>query len=253
MLFDAFTFELWGMLLNGGQLILLPKYAALNMEELTQFIKTYQVTANCLPTALFNRLVEHDPKSVAGYRTLLVGGEAMSSEHARKALPHMEGVLVNAYGPTENTTLATTHQVTHVPAGAKSVSIGVPVSNSTVVILDEALNPVPAGVKGEIYIGGTGLAKGYLHDPEQTKERFIDNPFPELKGDKLYRSGDLGTWRSDGTIEYLGRKDHLVKIRGYRIECGEIETALLKHPQIKKNVQSSPKRMAAQNGWRPTL
>ncbi|GMG77395.1 non-ribosomal peptide synthetase [Bacillus safensis] len=248
--FDAFTFELWGMLLNGGQLILLPKYAALNMEELTQFIKTYQVTANCLPTALFNRLVEHDPKSVAGYRTLLVGGEAMSSEHARKALPHMEGVLVNAYGPTENTTLATTHQVTHVPAGAKSVPIGVPVSNSTVVILDEALNPVPAGVKGEIYIGGTGLAKGYLHDPEQTKERFIDNPFPELKGDKLYRSGDLGTWRSDGTIEYLGRKDHLVKIRGYRIECGEIETALLKHSQVKEctviaKTYGSSKRLAA--------
>ncbi|OYN67546.1 non-ribosomal peptide synthetase [Bacillus safensis] len=248
--FDAFTFELWGMLLNGGQLILLPKYAALNMDELTQFIKTHQVTANCLPTALFNRLVEHDPKSVAGYRTLLVGGEAMSSEHARKALMHMEGVLVNAYGPTENTTLATTHQVTHVPAGAKSVPIGVPVSNSTVVILDDALNPVPAGVKGEIYIGGTGLAKGYLHDPEQTKERFIDNPFPELKGDKLYRSGDLGTWRSDGTIEYLGRKDHLVKIRGYRIECGEIETALLKHPQVKEctviaKTYGSSKRLAA--------
>lgn len=248
--FDAFTFELWGMLLNGGQLILLPKYAALNMDELTQFIKTHQVTANCLPTALFNRLVEHDPKSVAGYRTLLVGGEAMSSEHARKALPHMEGVLVNAYGPTENTTLATTHQVTHVPAGAKSVPIGVPVSNSTVVILDDALTPVPAGVKGEIYIGGTGLAKGYLHDPERTKERFIDNPFPELKGDKLYRSGDLGTWRSDGTIEYLGRKDHLVKIRGYRIECGEIETALLKHPQVKEctviaKTYGSSKRLAA--------
>ncbi|KIL19230.1 Malonyl CoA-acyl carrier protein transacylase [Bacillus pumilus] len=248
--FDAFTFELWGMLLNGGQLILIPKYAALNMEELSRLIKVHQVTANCLPTALFNRLVEHDPKSVAGYRTLLVGGEAMSSEHARKALPHMEGVLINAYGPTENTTLATTHQVTHIPEGARSVPIGVPVSNSTVVILDDALNPVPAGVKGEIYIGGTGLAKGYLHDPERTQERFIDNPFPELGGDRLYRSGDLGTWRSDGTIEYLGRKDNLVKIRGYRIECGEIETALLKHPQVKEctviaKTYGSSKRLAA--------
>ncbi|MFX0112415.1 amino acid adenylation domain-containing protein [Bacillus pumilus] len=244
--FDAFTFELWGMLLNGGQLILIPKYAALNMDELSRLIKVHQVTANCLPTALFNRLVEHDPKSVAGYRTLLVGGEAMSSEHARKALPHMEGVLINAYGPTENTTLATTHQVT----GARSVPIGVPVSNSTVVILDDALNPVPAGVKGEIYIGGTGLAQGYLHDPERTHERFIDNPFPELGGDRLYRSGDLGTWRSDGTIEYLGRKDNLVKIRGYRIECGEIETALLKHPQVKEctviaKTYGSSKRLAA--------
>ncbi|PRS13395.1 non-ribosomal peptide synthetase [Bacillus pumilus] len=248
--FDAFTFELWGMLLNGGQLILIPKYAALNMDELSRLIKVHQVTANCLPTALFNRLVEHDPKSVAGYRTLLVGGEAMSSEHARKALPHMEGVLINAYGPTENTTLATTHQVMHMPEGARSVPIGVPISNSTVVILDDALNPVPAGVKGEIYIGGTGLAKGYLHDPERTHERFIDNPFPELGGDRLYRSGDLGTWRSDGTIEYLGRKDNLVKIRGYRIECGEIETALLKHPQIKEctviaKTYGSSKRLAA--------
>ncbi|OQP18263.1 hypothetical protein B2I20_19360, partial [Bacillus stratosphericus] len=81
----------------------------------------------------------------------------------------------------------------------------------TVVILDDHLNPVPTGVKGEIYIGGTGLAKGYLHDPERTKERVIDNPFPALKGDKLYRSGDLGKWRSDGSIEYLGRKDNLVK------------------------------------------
>ncbi|MEH7804240.1 MULTISPECIES: non-ribosomal peptide synthetase [Bacillus] len=248
--FDAFTFELWGMLLNGGQLILIPKYAALNMDELSRLIKVHQVTANCLPTALFNRLVEHDPKSVAGYRTLLVGGEAMSSEHARKALPHMEGVLINAYGPTENTTLATTHQVMHMPEEARSVPIGVPVSNSTVVILDDALNPVPAGVKGEIYIGGTGLAKGYLHDPERTHERFIDNPFPELGGDRLYRSGDLGTWRSDGTIEYLGRKDNLVKIRGYRIECGEIETALLKHPQVKEctviaKTYGSSKRLAA--------
>ncbi|WP_144523424.1 non-ribosomal peptide synthetase [Bacillus pumilus] len=248
--FDAFTFELWGMLLNGGQLILIPKYAALNMDELSRLIKAHEVTANCLPTALFNRLVEHDPTSVAGYRTLLVGGEAMSSEHARKALPHMEGVLINAYGPTENTTLATTHQVTHVPEGARSVPIGVPVSNSTVVILDDALNPVPAGVKGEMYIGGTGLAKGYLHDPERTQERFIDNPFPELEGERLYRSGDLGTWRSDGTIEYLGRKDNLVKIRGYRIECGEIETALLKHPQVKEctvitKTYGSSKRLAA--------
>lgn len=248
--FDAFTFELWGMLLNGGQLILIPKYAALNMDELMRLIQVHQVTANCLPTALFNRLVEHDPKSVAGYRTLLVGGEAMSSEHARKALPHMEGVLINAYGPTENTTLATTHQVTHVSEDARSVPIGVPVANSTVVILDEYLMPVPVGVKGEIYIGGAGLAKGYLHDEERTKERFIDNPFPVLKGDKLYRSGDLGTWRSDGSIEYLGRKDNLVKIRGYRIECGEIETALLKHPQVKEctviaKTYGSSKRLAA--------
>ncbi|MFJ5965680.1 amino acid adenylation domain-containing protein [Bacillus sp. NPDC093026] len=248
--FDAFTFELWGMLLNGGQLILIPKYAALNMDELTRLIQDYQVTANCLPTALFNRLVEHDPKSVAGYRTLLVGGEAMSSEHARKALPHMKGVLINAYGPTENTTLATTHQVRHVPEDARSIPIGVPVANSTVVILDEYLMPVPVGVKGEIYIGGAGLAKGYLHDPERTKERFIDNPFPALKGDKLYQSGDLGKWRSDGSIEYIGRKDNLVKIRGYRIECGEIETALLKHPQVKEctviaKAYGSSKRLAA--------
>ncbi|MDM5296919.1 amino acid adenylation domain-containing protein [Bacillus pumilus] len=248
--FDAFTFELWGMLLNGGQLILIPKYAALNMDELTRLIQVHQVTANCLPTALFNRLIEHDPKSVASYRTLLVGGEAMSSEHARKALPHMRGVLINAYGPTENTTLATTHQVTHVPEEARSVPIGVPVANSTVVILDEYLKPVPVGVKGEIYIGGAGLAKGYLHDEERTKERFIDNPFPALKGDKLYRSGDLGKWRTDGSIEYLGRKDNLVKIRGYRIECGEIETALLKHPQVKEctvvaKTYGSSKRLAA--------
>ncbi|MFS0655874.1 amino acid adenylation domain-containing protein [Bacillus sp. 179-C3.3 HS] len=248
--FDAFTFELWGMLLNGGQLILIPKYAALNMDELMRLIQVHQVTANCLPTALFNRLIEHDPTSVAGYRTLLVGGEAMSSVHARKALPHMNGVLINAYGPTENTTLATTHQVTHVPEDARSVPIGIPVANSTVVILDEYLKPVPVGVKGEIYIGGAGLAKGYLNDPERTQERFIDNPFKALKGEKLYRSGDLGKWRSDGSIEYLGRKDHLVKIRGYRIECGEIETALLKHPQVKEctviaKTYGSSKRLAA--------
>ncbi|MGE6631997.1 amino acid adenylation domain-containing protein [Bacillus sp. NPDC077027] len=248
--FDAFTFELWGMLLNGGQLILIPKYAALNMSELSGLIQTHQVTANCLPTALFNRLIEHDPKSVSTYRTLLVGGEAMSSEHARKALPHMQGVLINAYGPTENTTLATFHRVTHVDEGARSVPIGIPVANSSVVILDEYLNPVPVGVKGELYIGGVGLAKGYLHDPERTNERFIDNPFPELKGGKLYQSGDLGKWRADGTIEYLGRKDNLVKIRGYRIECGEIETALLKHPHVQectvlaKEYESS-KRLAA--------
>lgn len=157
--FDAFTFELWGMLLNGGQLILIPKYAALNMDELSRLIKVHQVTANCLPTALFNRPVEHDPKSVAGYRTLLVGGEAMSSEHARKALPHMEGVLINAYGPTENTTLATTHQVTHMPEGARSVPIGVPVSNSTVVILDDALNPVPQASKEKFISAAQGRQK----------------------------------------------------------------------------------------------
>jgi acyl carrier protein len=141
---------------------------------------------------------------------------------------------VHAYGPTEGTTYATTYAVVSVTEDAKSLSIGGPISNTQIYILDGKLEPVPIGVPGEIYIGGAGVALGYLNRPELTAERFVADPFSADPRARLYKSGDLGRWRSDGNIDFLGRNDQQVKLRGFRIELGEIESQLARHARVKE-------------------
>ena len=141
--------------------------------------------------------------------------------------------LLHVYGPTESTTFATWHLVEHVEADARTIPIGQPISNTQVYVLNDALQPAPIGVPGELHLGGDGLARGYLDRPELTAEKFIPNPFGP---GRLYKTGDLVRWLPDGAIEYLGRIDHQVKLRGFRIELGEIEAALNQHPAVQECV-----------------
>jgi amino acid adenylation domain-containing protein len=224
--FDASTFELWGALLNGARLVLLPPGLP-TPSAIGAAVRTYGVTTLLLTTGLFHLMVDERLEDLTPLRQLLTGGEVLSAEHARKARRALPACrIVNAYGPTENTVITCCYQVTDQDDFTLSVPIGRPIANTQVYILDEARRPVPVGVAGELYAGGDGLANGYLRQPELTAERFIAHPFDGQAGARLYRSGDRARWRSDGNVEFLGRLDTQVKIRGFRIELGEIEAAL---------------------------
>ncbi|MCY7732830.1 amino acid adenylation domain-containing protein [Bacillus safensis] len=228
--FDAFTYEIWGALLNGGRLILTDRNTILSMDMLADTLTSYKITTGFLTVPLFNRLTEEHPEALSGFNALLVGGDALSAAHIRKALPYLPEGLLNGYGPTENTTFSCVHHIRAVDEGQAAVPIGQPIAYSQAYVLDDQLQPVPQGVIGEIYVGGTGLALGYLGDEEKTSQSFIPHPFQE--GARLYKTGDMGRWLQNGIIDCLGRIDHQVKIRGHRVECGEIEAAMLRFEDI---------------------
>jgi amino acid adenylation domain-containing protein len=222
--FDPSTLEIWGMLLNGGSLGRMPAHAVLDTAEMARRLREHRVTTLNLVSSLFHHHVEADVGLFAGLKSLIVGGERGSPYHFNKVRQAHPGlVLINAYGPTENTTITTCFRVESDCKG--SVPIGRPISNTEVIILDSNDELAPIGVAGEICAGGDGLARGYLNDPELTRTKFI--PHPDKPGERLYRTGDLGRWRPDGTVEFLDRIDDQVKIRGFRIEPCEIETHLL--------------------------
>lgn len=230
--FDASTLEIWGALLNGGRLAVFPAGLP-SLGELGDFIAQQEVTSLFLTTGLFHQLVDGPLDRLAGVRQLLAGGEVLSPVHAGRArarLPRMR--LINGYGPTENTTFTTTHEVLSPAEDGRSVPIGRPIANTTVYLLDANLQPVPTGVPGELYTGGEGLAAGYLGRPDLDEERFVPDPFAGTQGARLYRTGDLARWLPDGTIEFLGRADRQIKLRGFRLEPGEIEAVLLRHPSV---------------------
>ncbi|MCP4766410.1 MAG: amino acid adenylation domain-containing protein, partial [Gammaproteobacteria bacterium] len=230
--FDASTFELWGSLLNGARLVIFPAGRS-SLEELGQVIKDRGVTTLWLTSALFSQMVDSHLPRLSGIRQLLAGGEALSLPHVKKMLAQLgEGRLINGYGPTENTTFTCCHVMTRDSELQQSVPIGRPISNTMVYILDARMHPVPVGVPGELYIGGDGLARGYLNQPEMTAERFVPHPFSDDPQARLYATGDLVRYRQEGSIEFIGRIDHQVKVRGYRIELGEIETALINHEAL---------------------
>src|SRR5262249_733028 len=163
-------------------------------------------------------------------RALLIGGDRL---HYRKqgSLPFE---LINHYGPTENSVVSTCAEVVTASSDASAPPIGRPIANTEVYLLDRNLQPVPLGVTGELLIGGDGLARCYLNDPDLTAEKFIPNPFSEAPGARLYKTGDLARYLADGNLEFLGRIDYQVKIRGFRIELGEIEVALSQHPAVRE-------------------
>src|SRR6185369_12068875 len=187
---------------------------------------------------LFHLMVEEQGSALSGVRRLLAGGDVLAGEQVRKYLAQMgpEDRLINGYGPTENTTFTCCHVMERDSRWAGTVPIGKPIANTTVYILDQQQRPVPVGVYGEIYAGGDGLARGYLHGAELTAEKFVPHPFSESGGERLYRTGDVGRWLRDGSIEFLGRVDHQVKLRGFRIELGEIEAVLVQHPAVREAV-----------------
>jgi amino acid adenylation domain-containing protein len=230
--FDASTLEIWGPLLNGGRLALLAPGPA-SLEELGASIARHGVTTLWLTAGLFHQMVERQLPALLGVRQLLAGGDVLSPAHVARVLGAAGGggrVLINGYGPTENTTFTCCHRMAAGTAVGTSVPIGRPIANTRVYLLDREMQPVPVGVPGELYAGGIGLARGYLHRPELTAERFVPDPFGA--GGRLYRTGDLARWRPDGAVEFLGRLDGQVKLRGFRVEIGEVEAVLAAHPAV---------------------
>jgi amino acid adenylation domain-containing protein len=230
--FDAATFEIWGALLHGGRLAIYPDEMP-DVADLGKHLKKHSVDTLWLTAGLFNAIIDRDASILRGVKQLLTGGEAMSLAHARRALVILpDTTIINGYGPTEATTFAATyHLPRQLPDGCDSVPIGRPIGNTTLAVLDSRSQPAPVGVPGELFIGGPGVALGYLHRPELTAERFVASPVPELVG-TLYRTGDRVRWRDDGLLEYLGRLDQQVKIRGHRVEPGETEFVLAAHPVV---------------------
>ncbi len=234
--FDASTFEIWGSLLNGARLALMPPGCA-SLAQLGEAIKRYQVTTLWLTAGLFHLMVDNHLDDLRGVRQLLAGGDILSVPHVQRVLADLKGCrLINGYGPTENTTFTCCYSITDPESLNGSVPIGRPISNTSVYVLDRSMNPVPIGVQGELYIGGDGVARGYLDRPELNAERFVSDPFAPAPGARLYRTGDLVRYRPSGEIEFIGRIDNQVKIRGFRIELGEIESALAEYPSVREAV-----------------
>ena len=231
--FDAITFELWGALLNGSRIVGIAKDIVLSPRGLAREIREQGITTMFLTAALFNQLSREAPEALGVMRHMLFGGQAADVQSVRHAIrTSRPRHLLNGYGPTESTTFAACHLVESVPEDAVTVPIGRPISNTQMYVLDANLQPVPCAVTGEIYIGGDGLAHGYLHRPELTAQTFIPHPFSKKPGQRLYRTGDRAAFLQDGSIVFQGRVDDQFKIRGFRIEAGEIETAICRHPGI---------------------
>jgi amino acid adenylation domain-containing protein/non-ribosomal peptide synthase protein (TIGR01720 family) len=225
--FDAATFEIWGALLNGGRLVLLPESQP-SLTDLANAISHHSITTLWLTAGLFSLMVTDQLASLQPLHQLLAGGDVLSPTHVqilRQAHPHIR--LINGYGPTEGTTFTCCHTVTD----TGTVPIGKPISNTQIFVLDSYLQSVPIGIPGELYIAGDGVARGYLNRSSLTAERFI----PGQTG-VLYKTGDRVRFREDGVLEYLGRLDQQVKIRGFRIEPSEIEELLVKHSAVKAAV-----------------
>ncbi|WP_269330724.1 non-ribosomal peptide synthetase [Streptacidiphilus albus] len=236
--FDASTFELWVPLLTGGRVVVAPE-GELTAASLERTLADGGVTGLWLTAGLFALVAEESPSCFAGVREVWTGGDVVSPtavERVRAACPGIR--VVNGYGPTETTTFATTHTVAPAavsaePTGSapRALPIGRPLDNTRAYVLDAALRPVPVGCAGELYLAGSGLARGYLDRPGATAERFVADPFGPA-GERMYRTGDLARWSGDGELDYLGRADDQVKLRGFRIEPGEVGAALTALPGV---------------------
>ncbi len=233
IVFDACTFEIWGALLNGLSLYLVDENTILDARKLKEALKEYKITILWLTSPLFNQLSEKNPEMFSSLRVLLVGGDTLSPKHINNVMEQCPRLtVINGYGPTENTTFSTCFIIDGKAEG--NIPIGKPISNSTAYIVDKYNQLNPIGIFGELWVGGDGVARGYLKRKELTDEKFIDSPF--VQGERIYKTGDLARWLPNGNIEFSGRMDNQVKIRGFRIELGEVEAQLMKHKDIKEVV-----------------
>ncbi|MGX9744826.1 non-ribosomal peptide synthase/polyketide synthase [Ralstonia pseudosolanacearum] len=224
--FDASTLDVWVPLLNGGRVVIIDQPTVLAPERFAQALRRGQVSVLWMTAGQFH---QYAPSLIGVFpqlRYLMVGGDVL--DPATIAMVLREGApqhLLNGYGPTETTTFAMTHLIQSVAAG-RGIPIGRPIANTQIYVLDAYQQPVPLGVTGEIYVGGAGVGLGYLNRPELTAERFVVNPFHGEGRERMYKTGDLGRWLPDGSLEYQSRADAQVKLRGFRIELGEIEARL---------------------------
>jgi amino acid adenylation domain-containing protein len=239
--FDFSVWEMWGALLHGGRLVIVPYWVSRSPSSFHHLLRQQSVTILSQTPSAFGQLVTADRESepAESLRLVIFGGEALDIssllpwwERYGEARPR----LVNMYGITETTVHVTYRPVFPADLEKPGSPIGTAISDLTLRVLDRWQQPVPCGVAGELYVGGAGLAQGYLNRPELTAERFVPDPFSEEAGARLYRSGDLVRYRTNGDLEHLGRIDFQVKIRGFRIELGEIESLLRAHPAVREAV-----------------
>ncbi len=231
--FDAATMEVWAPLLHGGCLVVVDAADLLSPERFAVVLNDRKVTTLFMTSALLRQYAQEIPQALAGLRYLMSGGDRSDPRAWARVLA--EGGpehFIHCYGPTETTTFATTCEISRVDAEAIHLPIGRPITGTSVYVLDRHGAPVPLGVAGEIYIGGEGVANGYLNRPDLTRERFVPDPFAAGPATTMYRTGDVGRWRADGTLEFIGRNDRQVKIRGFRVEVGEIEAHLARMPGV---------------------
>ncbi|BET53838.1 non-ribosomal peptide synthetase DhbF [Bacillus subtilis] len=244
--FDISALELYLPLISGAQIVIAKKETIREPQALAQMIENFDINIMQATPTLWHALVTSEPEKLRGLR-VLGGGEALPSG-LLQALQDLHCSVTNLYGPTETTIWSA---AAFLEEGLKGVPpIGKPIWNTQVYVLDNGLQPVPPGVVGELYIAGTGLARGYFHRPDLTAERFVADPYGP-PGTRMYRTGDQARWRADGSLDYIGRADHQIKIRGFRIELGEIDAVLANHPHIEQAAvvvredQPGDKRLAA--------
>jgi amino acid adenylation domain-containing protein len=231
--FDAATFEIWGALLNGARLAIVPAAVLLAPGGVRAAIGRDGITVQFMTPAFARELARSDPAAVAPLRRLIIGGDVLdvaTVARLQSAAPRTQ--LVNGYGPTETTTFATTHAIDVLAPGTRAIPIGRPIRNTRAYILDRRRRPLPAGAPGELWIGGAGVALGYVNDAELTARKFRCDPFDGRPGARMYATGDRVRFLPDGSIAFLGRIDRQIKRNGFRIEPGEIEAALAADPAV---------------------
>ncbi|OMI35151.1 non-ribosomal peptide synthetase [Streptomyces sparsogenes DSM 40356] len=234
--FDAFHFETWCSFAYGAQIVVMPSMPELLASDVRRELESRRISVMIAPTMAFNHLGRESPETFSSLRVLQVGGGVMHAAACRDVLDGgFKGSLWNLYGPAETTTGCSVHQVEAVGPGEDSVPIGRPLEGFRLYVLDADRRPVPTGEPGELYVGGPGVSRGYIDQPELTERRYHPDPFA-ADGSRMYATGDLVRERPDGVFEYIGREDDQVKIRGYRVEPADVERALSNHPAVKEAV-----------------
>jgi len=241
--FDVSVWEIWGCLLTGGRLVIIPYWVTRSPQEFYALLDKEKVTVLCQTPVAFYQLIEVEEAGVATslhLRFVILAGDALNFVKLRPWLGRhgdSKPQIINMYGPTEATVYSTYRRLTAWDIEKETRSlIGVPLPDMNIYLLDSKQRPVPPGVIGEMHIGGNGVARGYLNRPELTKERFVPDPFADCGGARMYKSGDLARFLPCGDIDFLGRMDSQVKIHGFRIELGEIEATLAQHPEVREAV-----------------
>ncbi|WBC01113.1 amino acid adenylation domain-containing protein [Micromonospora sp. WMMA1976] len=230
--FDAFNFEVWCSVFAGAEIVILPAMPDLIGNDIQRELRRQRITAMLAPTMAVNHLVREDRDAFSSLRILCTGGDVILPTACRQLLDGaFKGAFYNLYGPTEGTTACTGYRIDLGDVASDTVPIGSALDGAAVYVLNESLAPVADGETGELYIGGAGVARGYLGMLRMTADRFLPDPFVGEPG-LMYATGDLGRRRRDGNLEFLGRTDDQVKVRGYRVEPGEVERALLRHEHV---------------------